>query len=81
MTVIVIRILRFGTDADKDQDDQVRQEVRQGMDGIGYHRRTAGHDTGHKLEAEQHQVPDAPHQRNFGEFPFARHSLSSTVSI
>ena len=53
---------------DEHQYDDIRHEVRQGMNGICHHRGTMPHDACHKLKQQQHHIDDAAHQRHLIDF-------------
>ena len=64
MTVVVRLILRFPANVHKKQDDAIRHEIRQRMNGIGHHRGTMPHEACHKFEEQQHHVDCSSNDRN-----------------
>jgi hypothetical protein len=50
---------------DKDNDYDIRNEVTERMYGIGHHSSTMAHDSGDKLEEQQHNIHQSAYQRYF----------------
>ena len=55
------------------QHHQVRDEIGQGMDGVGEHGAGTAHGAGDELEAHQQQVGHASHEGHLVYFLFPRH--------
>ena len=73
MTVVVRLILRFGTNAHKDNHDNICDEVGQRVHGISYHRRTVSQYAGNKLKHHEQQITNAAHQRHFIDLSLSCH--------
>ena len=70
MPVVVVLVLRLVGDAYEEEYDDVRDEVRQRMDGIGEHGGTAPEDARGKLEEEEGEVDHAADDGHAVDAPF-----------
>lgn len=78
MAVFVIGILRPGTYPYKHQDDDIRYEIRQGMDGVGYHCSRVAHKACSELESYEQQVYYTSGKGYPGYCVFAFHKFKDT---
>ena len=60
VTIVVGTVLGPGAYAHEYQHYDVREEIRQGMDGVRYHRGTAPKDSRDELDDDQEHVSGAP---------------------
>ena len=56
---------------DKEDDDDVGDEVGERMDGVGNHGRTASEDSGYEFKHEQCKIDGAAPQRDAAYLAFA----------
>ena len=81
MPVVMVSILRFGTHVDKGQHDDIGDEIRERVHGIGNHRRAMSHDTRNKLEGQQRHIARTAHQRHLIYLFLSIHNITTKIVL
>ena len=71
MSEVVVLVLRLVRYLHENDDYDVRDEIRQRMYRIGYHRGTLSYDASGELENQEQQIRDASCDRDLVYLPFS----------